>query len=149
MPFIQLLNLRLDLLQLDASTDYRLGRTQGLKVFHAPLGSETSTVMDHMLEDLAGTALIAPDVLCVNGRTVPIPQAAAGTIARFDFSDLCAQALGAGDYLELAKRFPMVMVDNIPTLTPENRDQAKRFVTLIDALYEAKTLVICSGGSPT
>ena len=147
-PFIQLLNARLDLLQLDATTDYRLGRTQGITVFHSPLGPESLGRMDRIVEDLAGVSPIAPDCLTVGDRTVPIAQAVAGTLARFDFHDLCGRALGAADYLELARRFPVVMVDNVPVLTPDNRDQAKRFVTLIDALYEAKALFVCSAEAP-
>jgi len=147
LPFIRLISARLDLLQLDASTDYRLGRTQGFKVFHSPLSDGTTVLMNQIFEDLAGAAPIIQDILTVNNRSVPIPKATE-LIARFEFSDLCSHALGAADYLELARRFPTVMIDNIPILTPDKRDEAKRFVTLIDALYEAKTLFICSAEAP-
>jgi len=147
LPFIRLLSTRLDLLQLDASADYRLGRVQGFKVFHFPLAPETRNAMDRTFFDLADGEPVGQSLLTVNDRVVPVPQAT-GSMARFDFADLCAQALGAGDYLELSRRFPVVMIDNIPTLSSSARDQAKRFVTLIDALYEAKTLLICSADCP-
>ena len=147
LPFIRLLKTQLDLLQLDAVTDYRLGRVQGFRVFHTPLGPDTQAEMDRLMVDMAGEDAIAPATLTVNNRTVAIPQAT-GDIARLDFQDLCARALGAGDYLELANLYPTVIIDNIPTLTPDKRDEAKRFVTLIDALYEAKTLLICSAAAP-
>ena len=146
-PFIRLLNSRLDLLQLDAVTDYRLGRTQGFRVFHSPLGPHTQRQMDQLMHDMAGIAAIQPATLTVDGRRLNIPQATA-SMARLDFQDLCAHALGAADYLELAAQYPTVIIDNIPILTPDRRDEAKRFVTLIDALYEAKTLLICSAAAP-
>ena len=147
LPFIRLINTQLDLLQLDAQADYRLGRTQGFKVFYTPLGVQSRADLDRVVVDLAGNHPIAPTALLVNGRSVPIPQATMD-MARFDFNDLCAHALGAGDYLELAQQYATVVIDNIPVLTPDRRDEAKRFVTLIDALYEAKTLLICSAAAP-
>ena len=146
MPFITLLKNRLDLLQLDASTDYRLGRIQGFKVYHNPLGIASREHLDRIAIDLAGNHPFEPSTLTVNGRTLPIPQATLD-IARFDFQDLCAHALGASDYLELASLYSTIILDNIPILTPDRRDEAKRFVTLIDALYEAKTLFICSAAA--
>ncbi len=149
LPFIQLINTRLDLLQLDASADYRLGRTQGFKVFHSPLGPDTQAEMDRTFLDLADGEPIIASELDVNGRFVVVPQATESlSVARFTFSDLCAHALGAGDYLALSHSYGAVMIDKIPTLSAANRDEAKRFVTLIDALYEAKTLFICSAEGP-
>ena len=146
LPFITLIKQNLDLLQLDAVTDYRLGRVQGFRVFHYPLGAPTKAEMDMLFHQMAGRHPVSPTTIDVNGRALQIPEAT-GDIARLDFRDLCDAALGAGDYLALAGRYQTVILDNIPVLTPDKRDQAKRFVTLIDALYEAKTLLICSAAA--
>ena len=145
-PFIKLINQNLDLLQLDAESDYRLGRVQGFRVFHSPLNAQTKGEMDVLFHEMAGRHPVAPASLDVNGRALQIPEAT-GDIARLDFRDLCDAALGPADYLALASRYQTVILDNIPLLTPDKRDQAKRFVTLIDALYEAKTLLICSAAA--
>lgn len=146
-PFIDLLETRLDLLQLDAQTDYRLGRTQGIQVFHAPLGVQATAALDETFEHLADGEQAGPEQIEVNGRQVTVPNATTA-VARFHFDDLCSHALGASDYLALAARYPAIIIDGIPTLTPDRRDAAKRFVTLIDALYEAKTLFVCSAEAP-
>jgi cell division protein ZapE len=132
---------------LDATTDYRLGRTQGFKIFHFPLNDDTRIEMDRTFLDLADGDPIGLGAIEVNDRMLVIPKATKN-VARFHFGELCDQALGAGDYLALSHRFPVIMIDNIPTLSADKRDAAKRFVTLIDALYEAKTLLVCSAESP-
>lgn len=143
LPFIELIENRLDLLQLDARADYRLGRTQGIQVFHAPLGPQATTELDQAFLRLSDGEPAAPDHVDINGRQIVVPRATA-SVARFHFTDLCSHALGASDYLAIAARYPAIIIDGIPTLTPERRDEAKRFVTLVDAMYEAKTLFLCS-----
>jgi cell division protein ZapE len=95
---------------------------------------------------LAGARETA-ETLSVLGRTVIAPRAARGH-ARFSFADLCDAPLGASDYLAIARRYSAIFVDNIPVLGPERRNEAKRFVTLIDAIYESRTKFICSAAAP-
>src|SRR5690606_8877315 len=84
--------------------------------------------------------------LTVQGRALAVPREAAG-VARFDFEDLCARPLGAADYLALAARFHTLLIDAIPAMGADKRNEAKRFVTLIDALYEAKTKLVASAAA--
>lgn len=147
LPFIGLIENRLDLLQLDSERDYRLGRKKGLQVYHAPLGAESEAKLDAAFARLTEGAVPRPDELSVNGRKVAVPVAAAG-VARFSFEQLCGAALGASDYLELATLYHTLILSGIPTLSPDNKDKARRFVTLVDALYEHKVTLICSAASP-
>ncbi len=146
LPFIDLIETRLDLLQLGAQTDYRLGRTQGIRVFHTPLGDQATSELDQTFLRLAGDARPGPDRIEINGRTIAVPTATP-SVARFHFTDLCSQPLGPSDFLAIAARYPAIVIDGVPMLTPERRDEAKRFVTLIDAMYEAKTLFVCSAAA--
>jgi cell division protein ZapE len=147
LPFIQLIGEKLDVLELASAQDYRLGRLKGLPVYHAPLGGEASAALDEAFKRLAGDAPTRAKTILVFGREFKVAQAA-GPVARFSFDDLCAQALGASDYLALAGHFDALVLDGIPILGPENRNEAKRFVTLIDALYEHRTTFICSASAP-
>lgn len=147
LPFIALLKDRLDVLELDAARDYRLDRLTNARVYHSPLGPEADAAMDR-----AWTAMIAgsrdkAETLHVKGRGVVAPRTARG-LARFTFADLCEAALGASDYLAIARRYSAVFIDRIPLLSPEQRNEAKRFVTLIDALYETRTKLVCSAAAP-
>lgn len=146
-PFIALIEKRLDLLQLDSERDYRLGRKKGLQVYHAPLGPDADARLDAAFARLTAGAVPRPDVLSVLGRKVMVPVAAAG-VARFTFAGLCGAALGASDYLELATLYHTLILSGIPLLSPDNKDKARRFVTLVDALYEHKVTLICSAEAP-
>lgn len=146
LPFIALLKNRLDVLELDAARDYRLDRLTDARVYHAPLGPEADAAMDR-----AWTAMIAgsrdkQETLHVKGRDIIAPRTARG-LARFTFAELCEAALGASDYLAIARRYSAVFIDRIPQLSPEQRNEAKRFGTLIDALYETRTKLVCSAAA--
>lgn len=140
-PFIALLEQTVDTLTLDGPRDYRRLRRLGEPVYFAPLGPDTSRALDAAFLDLTDEKRGQPDSLSVHGRTVPVPQAARG-VARFNFDDLCAKPLGASDYLALAQKYHTVVLDHVPLLSPANHNEARRFITLIDALYEAKTKLI-------
>ncbi len=142
-PFIQLIRTKLDLLALDAAQDYRLGRLVGSQVYHNPLGPVADAALDHAWNRLTDDSPAKPDHVTVSGRRVVVP-AAAHHVARFAFTDLCQQALGPADYMAIATTFETVIVDHIPQMTEDTKDQARRFVTLIDALYEHRTAFICS-----
>jgi cell division protein ZapE len=147
LPFIKLIGEKLDVLELASAQDYRLGRLKGLPVYHAPLGHEADAALDEAFSRLAAGEAIQEKTILVFGREFKASRAA-GPVARFSFQELCAQALGASDYLALAGRFDALVLDGIPILGPENRNEAKRFVTLIDALYEHRTTFICSAAAP-
>jgi cell division protein ZapE len=147
LPFIGLIERQLDLLELNSERDYRLGRKRGLQVYHSPLEEEADMALELAFSRLTEGATPMPHSIEVNGRQVRVPLAAVG-VARFSFAQLCATALGPSDYLELAARYHTLVLSDIPLLGPENKDQARRFVTLIDALYEKKVTLICSAEAP-
>lgn len=146
-PFIALIKQKLDLLHLESAQDYRLGRLAGQAVYHAPLGPAADAALDAAWARLTDDAVPAPDEVTVHGRRVRVP-AAARQVARFGFDDLCRTALGPSDYLAVAARFSCLIVKDIPVMTEETKDAARRFVTLIDALYEHRTALICSAAAP-
>ena len=143
LPFIALLSSKLDLVEIDAARDYRLERLMAAPVYYAPLGSAAQGAIDAAWSRLTLGADPHPVMLEVQGRTLRIDRAAAGC-ARVTFDELCNRPLGASDYLELAERFHTVLLENIPKFTPSMREEAARFRTLIDALYEAKTKLIAT-----
>ena len=142
-PFIARIRREVDTVLLDSPRDYRRGGVRGLPTWHAPADGRAERALDQAFVVMSRGAAPCPDVLEVMGRRVSVPQAA-GPVARFDFEQLCGQALGAGDYLALAARFPSLILDGIPRLGPENFDLARRFIVLVDALYEARVKLIAS-----
>ncbi|MEM7546342.1 MAG: cell division protein ZapE [Pseudomonadota bacterium] len=143
LPFIAMLKEKLDLHLLESPTDYRQERLKGQEVYHAPLGPDADSAMDETWDGLTGGQAGTPLILQVTGRDVAIPRFHSG-IGRASFADLCAKPLGAADYLTLASAVSTLMIDHIPQLGVHNANEAKRFVTLVDALYEAKTRLVCS-----
>jgi cell division protein ZapE len=143
LPFIEMLKERLDVLELDGAVDYRLSRIKGMTVYHRPLGRAASDALAaafaRLTDDAAGTAT----TLFVQGRRMTVPRAAKG-VACFAFADLCEQPLGAADYIAIATHFHTLILDGIPRMTEEKRNEARRCMTLIDALYEHKTNLICA-----
>ena len=145
-PFIGLLKQKLDVLSLEGATDYRLERLGRMPVYHAPDGPEAKAALAEAFQRMTLGGPAQPDKITIKGRVLPVPRAAEG-VAWFTFPDLCNRALGAGDYLAIARRYHTVILEGIPAMSPETRDQAKRFVTLIDALYERKVNLICSAAA--
>jgi cell division protein ZapE len=143
LPFIDLLVQEMDVIELAAARDYRLERLLAAPVYYWPLGPAADEAMDSAWASLTLGAAPQATVLHVAGRQIPISRAAAGC-ARMTFDELCARPLGAGDYLELAEQFHTLFLDGAPKLPPAMREEAARFRLLIDALYEAKTKLICS-----
>ena len=147
LPFIALMKERLDILELDGGTDYRLRRMQDIAVYHAPLGPRATAALDSVFEQLTEGAVAAPDEVLVTGRVLAVPLAARG-VARFGFAELCEQPLGPGDYLALARKFHTLLLGGVPVLQPDKRDVARRFMTLIDALYEHRVKLIVAAEAP-
>ena len=149
LPFIDLIKDRLDVLTLDGPTDYRLDRLGDAQLWHSPNGPEATRALseaffrltDYPVEDRAKVP--AEDIQVQGGRSLHVPKSLKG-VAVFSFKRLCAQARGAPDYLAIARRFHTVILVGIPVLGPENRNEAARFVTLIDALYEYKVKLLAS-----
>jgi cell division protein ZapE len=146
-PFIMLIEQRLEVISLAGPQDYRLGRIKAYETFLTPLGRETDSHIQQLWERLTDTPRGAPESIEVLGRTVDVPQAAKGC-ARFTFDRLCAMPLGAADYLALSKCYQTIFVEHIPVLGPERRNEAKRFILLIDTLYDARSKLIASAEEP-
>ena len=135
LPFIEEFKRRLDVVELDGDVDYRLHRISGLSVYLWPLGPMADAAMDAAWFKLTDRKQGAPQNLTILGRTLRVPQAAKG-VARFSFDDLCNKPLAAGDYLRIAHEFHTVIIDHIPVLDYPRRNEAKRFIILIDTLYD-------------
>jgi cell division protein ZapE len=146
-PFIDILDARLDVLFLDGGTDHRLARLKGRPVYYTPLGAGSSAALDRAFADLADGADCGSETLEVQGRALTVPQAARG-VARFTFAELCERPLGAADYLALAARYHTMIIDGIPRLEASRRNEARRFIALIDSLYESRTNLICAAAVP-
>jgi cell division protein ZapE len=148
LPFIALIKDKLDVLSLDGETDWRRARIRGMKVYHCPLNRAAAEDLDAAFRTLTDDDPDAgPATLTVLGRTLCIPLAARG-VARFTFEDLCARALGAADYFALATHYHTLIVSGVPRMNADRRNEAIRFTTLIDALYEHRVNLICSAEAP-
>jgi cell division protein ZapE len=147
LPFIALVKDRLDVLELDSGVDYRLQRLKDITAYHAPLGPRAEAALDKAFAELTEGAAAAPDSLHYKGRVIPVPLSARG-VARFTFADLCEQPLGPGDYLAIAGLYHTLVLSGVPTLSAEKRNEARRFMTLIDALYEHRVKLVVSAAAP-
>ncbi len=134
-PFIDLLKAHADVYNLDADTDYRREKLDAQDVYKIGPSEETDPQMDALFAHLTGGADAEPDAIESLGRVISVPSQAMG-VARFDFADLCEKPLGARDYLKLANAFHTVMIDHIPVFSELRSDAAKRFILLIDTLYD-------------
>ncbi len=142
LPFIALLEDRLEVRELESPTDYRQHRLAGAQVYFHPARTATADI-SAIWTDLTGGAAGAPLQLSVNGRKVDLPRFANG-VGRASFWDLCSKPLGPADFLVIAQAVRVLILEDIPQLSAENYNEAKRFVTLVDALYEAKVRLIAS-----
>jgi len=147
LPFIDLLNEKLDRIELDTGRDYRLSRLTGKRVYHTPLDAASERALEAHFAELTDGAPTASETLTVLGRELVVPRVA-GNVAWFRFEELCSRPLAAADYLAIAERYAAVIVEGIPRLDPRRRNEAQRFHILIDTLYEARTLLIASAAVP-
>ena len=146
LPFIATLERQMDVVRLSARTDFRLEKLEGQKVWHVPANDNAAAALDQAWRRLAGSASGVPQELSVKGRRLRVPRAAMG-VARFFFHDLCEQPLGASDYLRIAHEFHTLIVDRIPVMRYEQRNAAKRFIILIDTLYDHAVKFIASAAA--
>ncbi|WP_332700396.1 cell division protein ZapE [Bosea sp. (in: a-proteobacteria)] len=146
LPFITLLQSKVEVIRLDARTDFRLEKLGGAPTYHVPADEAARAALDKAFARLSGVARGAATTIEVKGHELKLPQAAAG-VARASFADLCAQAYGASDYLALAQRFHTLVLDEIPIMELDRRNEAKRFIILIDALYESHVKLVASAAA--
>ncbi|MBN9533389.1 MAG: AFG1 family ATPase [Alphaproteobacteria bacterium] len=146
LPFIALLKEQLDIITINSTVDYRQNRLGGMAVYLTPLGAAADAGMESAWRRLTHGGHASPVALPVLGRTLTVPRAASG-VARFSFDELCARPLAAADYLVLAHHFHTVLIEHIPAMTPEMRNEAKRFMLLIDTLYDEGVMVLCSAAA--
>lgn len=148
LPFIENIKERLEIISLEGPIDYRYHRLKGAETYYFPINEETTAQLsatffrltDRRVED---RAKVPSETLTVQGRTLFVPKAARG-VAVFSFKRLCANPLGSADYLAIARTYHTVIMVAIPQFSQENSDQAKRFITFIDALYEHGVKFLCS-----
>ncbi len=153
LPFIDLIERELDVVPLNGPTDYRLERLGGFPTWYVPNGPEATQALsaaffrltDFSVEDRAKVP--SEDIPVQGGRTLHVPKSLKG-VAVFSFRRLCGEARGAADYLAIARRYHSVILVGIPVMGPDRRNEAARFVTLIDALYEHKVKLLAAADAP-
>jgi cell division protein ZapE len=141
LPFIALLKDQVEVVSVAGSHDYRLDRLRAAGTWFSPIDPDNRRTFSALWRDMLGTEAAEGESIEVMGRRLDFPDAAGGLV-RAGFARLCDAALGPNDYLALAERFHTVFLEDLPRLTPDRREAARRFVTLIDALYEARTRLI-------
>ncbi|GBD50614.1 cell division protein ZapE [Methylopila sp. Yamaguchi] len=141
-PFIKMLEQRMEVVKLASPTDFRREKLGDTGVWHTPADAAAEAALDQAFRALAGSDG-APAALDVQGRHVALPRAASG-VARASFDDLCAKPLGAADYIAIARRYHTLVLDRVPRLDEERRNEARRFMTLVDALYEHHVKLVAS-----
>jgi cell division protein ZapE len=143
LPFVALVQQKLDVIRLDARTDYRMEKLQGRKVYHAPADADAEQALDQAFADLGAGARPQRQEFDLGGRMLVIERSAGG-VARFNFEELCGRPLGSLDFLAIARNFHTILLENIPKLDLSRRNEAKRFINLIDILYEHHVKLIAS-----
>jgi cell division protein ZapE len=143
LPFIELIKERMEVLQLQARTDYRLEKIGESPVYYVPADEAAHHAMDDMFRRLTGGVAPRHVRLMVLGHPVDVPAQAMG-VARLSYENLCGRPLGASDYLALARSYHTILLEGVPVIPADRRDEAKRFITLIDVLYERRVKLIVS-----
>jgi cell division protein ZapE len=146
LPFIALIGEHMDVAELKSAKDYRLEKLAGLPLYFVPPDAAATAALDAHWDRLTGRHPGASEILEVKGHKVRVPLASMG-IARFDFRDLCEAPLGTIDYLRIAHTYHTLLIDRIPVMTRERRDAARRFINLIDTLYDNKVCLIASAAA--
>jgi cell division protein ZapE len=149
LPFIALLHRYMDILRLEAEKDFRLEKLSAQPVWYVPADEDAEVALNNSWQRLTGTLSGEPCDIAAKGRVIRVPEAARG-VARFSFRQLCEQPLGASDYLRIAREFHTLILEGIPVMDYPQRNEAKRFIALIDTLYDnAVKLVASAAAEPT
>jgi cell division protein ZapE len=143
LPFIALLERQCEVVRLEARIDFRLEKLTGVPTWYVPDDAKADAALDEAWRRLAGGHAGLPHKLMVKGHAVRIPKAAMG-VARFSFGDLCEQPLAAIDYLRIAHEFHTVILEHIPVMDYARHNEAKRFIILIDTLYDNSVKLLAS-----
>jgi cell division protein ZapE len=146
LPFIGIIKRHLDVLVLDGQRDWRRARLTRMATWHVPADARAEAALDRAFAELTGGAAPQATSLLVMGRKLQLARAATGVV-RCTFDELCATPLGAGDYLALATHFHALVLDDIPRLSPDNHDEARRFINLIDSLYDHRVKLVASAAA--
>jgi cell division protein ZapE len=146
-PFIAMIKERMNVLELAARLDYRLEAMRSVDTYLSPLGPEATRILEECFRRIVNDATARPDHFFAHGRRFDVARCVDG-VAFLTFTELCERPLGPSDYLALAAHYNTLVLADIPLLGTENRNEAKRFCTLIDALYEAKVNLVCSADAP-
>lgn len=146
LPSIALIEAHMDVIRLDAAQDYRLTKLSRAGTWFVPADAAANAVLDGVFTTLTGQSGGSATALPLLGRTVAIPQAASG-VARFGFRDLCEAPLGAADFLAIAQNFHTVIIDDIRVMAPAERNVVKRFIVLVDTLYDSQVKLIASAAA--
>jgi cell division protein ZapE len=147
LPFIALLKRHAGVMALDSPTDYRMEKLNRMPVYLTPLSVDAERLMDEAWEVVTRGKPDASDAVAVKGRQVVVPRAA-GAAARFSFADLCDAPLGARDYLAIADKYDTIFIDRVPVLDQTRRNPAKRFILLVDTLYDRHIRLFISAEAP-
>jgi cell division protein ZapE len=142
-PFIRMLEEHMDIVQLDARTDFRLEKLAGMPAWYVPAGAAADAALDDVWRRLAGGHEGHAQTLALKGRSIRVPRAAMGVV-RFSFRDLCEEPLAAADYLHIAHEYHTIILDRVPAMGWDTRNAAKRFIILIDTLYDMNVKLIAS-----
>lgn len=143
LPFIKQITDHMDVARLDARTDFRLEKLQGVPMWLTPADADADAALDRAWSRMSGGAKCRSRDISIKGRILHVPCSAHG-VARFSFADLCEKPLGASDYLRLAHDYHTILVDRIPVMDFSQRNAAKRFITLIDTLYDNAVKLMAS-----
>ena len=146
-PFIGLLKTHMEVHHFSGGTDHRLRALRDAPTYYTPLGPEADAALDAAWDRLTGEAQGKPTTLRVQGRDLVLRDTAAG-VARADFARLCECPLGAADYLRIAQCFQTLILEDVPVMGRSDRNAARRFTTLVDALYETRTKLLMSAEAP-
>jgi cell division protein ZapE len=146
LPFLDVLRRHADVFHLDIDTDYRLAKLAAAPVYITPLGPAADQELDELWKRLTGTVHGEPTKLRNHRRDIAVPQAANGA-ARFSFAQLCVAPLAATDYIEIARAFHTVFLDDVPVLADEQRNEARRFILLIDTFYDRGVHLVLSAAA--
>jgi cell division protein ZapE len=146
LPFIALLREHMEVVRLEAPKDFRLEKLSGQPVWYVPADEDAEVALDVAWQRLTGMLSGEPYEIPIKGRVIRVAEAAKG-VARFSFAQLCGQPLGASDYLRIAHEFHTIILDRVPVMDYPQRNEAKRFIALIDTLYDNAVKLVASAAA--